>query len=57
VKDKWVNQELRTLDPEWRDPAGRTQKGNNGNKENGNKAAERWQLDQSITGSQTFKIS
>jgi len=23
VKDKWVNKEARTLDPEWRDPAGR----------------------------------
>jgi len=30
VKDKWVIQESRTLDPEWRDPAGRAQKGNNG---------------------------
>jgi len=30
VKDKWVNQESRTLDPERRDPAGRAQKGNNG---------------------------
>jgi len=30
VKDKWVNQESRTLDSEWRDPAGRAQKGNNG---------------------------
>jgi len=30
VKDKWVNQEARTLDPEWRDPAGHAQKGNNG---------------------------
>jgi len=32
VKDKWVNQESRTLDPEWRDPAGRAQKGNNGSR-------------------------
>jgi len=48
VKDKWVNQEERTLDPKWRDPAGHAQKGNN---------EERWQLVQSITGSQTFKIS
>jgi len=30
VKEKWVIQEARTLDPEWRDPAGRAQKGNNG---------------------------
>jgi len=30
VNDKWVNQEARTLNPEWRDPAGRAQKGNNG---------------------------
>jgi len=29
VKDKWVNQEARTLDPEWRDPAGHAKKGNN----------------------------
>jgi len=46
VKDKWVNQEERTLDPECRDPAGHAQKGNNGSLY---KAAERWQLDQSIT--------
>jgi len=32
VKDKWVNQESRTLDPEWRDPAGRAQKENNGSR-------------------------
>jgi len=32
VKDKWVNQESRTLDPEWRDQAGRAQKGNNGSR-------------------------
>jgi len=32
VVDKWVNQEARTLDPEWRDPAGHTQKGNNGSR-------------------------
>jgi len=32
VKDKWVNQESRTLDPEWRDSAGRVQKGNNGSR-------------------------
>jgi len=32
VKDKWVNQEARTLDPEWRDPAGHAQKGNNGSR-------------------------
>jgi len=32
VKDKWVNQESRTLDLEWRDPAGRAQKGNNGSR-------------------------
>jgi len=30
VKDKWVNQESRTLDPEWIDPAGRAQKKNIG---------------------------
>jgi len=29
VKDKWVNQESRTLNPAWRDPAGHAQKGNN----------------------------
>jgi len=28
----WVNQESQTLDPEWRDPAGRAQKGNNGSR-------------------------
>jgi len=32
VKDKWVNQESRTLDPECRKPAGRVQKGNNGSR-------------------------
>jgi len=32
VKDKWVKQESRTLDPEWRDSAGRAQKGNNGSR-------------------------
>jgi len=32
VKDKWVNQKARTLDPVWRDPAGRAQKGNNGSR-------------------------
>jgi len=32
VKDKWVNQEARTFDPEWRDPAGRAQKGKNGSR-------------------------
>jgi len=32
VKDKWVNQEERTLDSEWRDPAGHAQKGNNGSR-------------------------
>jgi len=32
VEDKWVNQEARTLDPEWRDPADRAQKGNNGSR-------------------------
>jgi len=32
VKDKWVNQEARTLDPEWRDPAGHAQKGINGSR-------------------------
>jgi len=31
-KDKWVKQESRTLDPEWRDSAGRAQKGNNGSR-------------------------
>jgi len=32
VKDKWVNQESRTLDPEWRDPADRAQKESNGSR-------------------------
>jgi len=32
VKDKWVKQESRTLDPEWRDSAGHAQKGNNGSR-------------------------
>jgi len=32
VKDKWVNQEARTLDPEWRDPSGHAQKGNKGSR-------------------------
>jgi len=30
--DKWVIHEARTLDPEWRDPAGRAQEGNNGSR-------------------------
>jgi len=29
VSDTWVKQEPRTLDPEWRDSAGRAKKGNN----------------------------
>jgi len=32
VKNKWVKQEHRTLDPEWRDSAGSAQKGNNGSR-------------------------
>jgi len=32
VKDKWVNPEARTLDPEWRDPGGRAQKEINGSR-------------------------
>jgi len=32
MKDKWVNQEARTLDPEWRDSAGHAQKGNKGSR-------------------------
>jgi len=32
VKDKWVKQESRTLDPEWKDSAGRAQKGSNGSR-------------------------
>jgi len=32
VKDKRVNQKALTLDPEWRDPAGHAQKGNNGSR-------------------------
>jgi len=32
VKEKWVKQELRTFDPEWRVSAGRVQKGNHGSR-------------------------
>jgi len=32
VKDDWVEQEPRTLDPEYRNSAGRAKKGNNGYK-------------------------
>jgi len=32
VKDKWVKLDSRTLDPEWRDSAGRAKKGNNGSR-------------------------
>jgi len=32
MEDKWVNQEARTLDPKWRDPAGHAQKGSNGSR-------------------------
>jgi len=51
VKDKCVKQESRTLDLEWRDSASLAQKRNNGS----HRDAERWQLDQSITRSQTIK--
>jgi len=32
VKDKWVKQKSRTLEPDWRDSAGHAQKGNNGSR-------------------------
>jgi len=56
VKDKWDKQEPWTLNLEWRDSARRAQKGNNGS-EALYKAAGRWQLHQSITRSQSVKVS
>jgi len=51
VKDKWVKKELKTLDPEWRDSAGRAKKGNNGSRRPYIKHH------QSITRSRSVKIS